>query len=114
MTNIEIAKKYFDLANKGNLKNIEEMFTESSTYSSQNTGVFLGTSSIMKMMKPFFESFNSLYWDVKSVEEVSEGVILFDFILKGEKNTGENILVEGLEYVIIFNQKIQHIDVRNK
>ena len=114
MENIEIAKKYFDLANKGNLESIEEMFTDSSTYSSQNTGVFLGKTSIMKMMEPFFSSFNSLRWDVLNVEEISDGVILFDFILNGEKNTGETVSIKGIEYVIIFNQKIQHIDVRNK
>ena len=68
----------------------------------------------MSMMKPFFNSFNSLHWDVLNVEEVSDGVILFDFILHGEKTSGEKVSIQGLEYVIIFDQKIQHIEVRNK
>lgn len=111
---IEIANKYFTLANDGNLLEIEKMFTNSSTYSSQNTGLFLGVNQIMKMMKPFFSAFKTLKWDIKSVEEVSIGIVLFDFVFIGEKNDGQMISIEGLEYVIIYENKIQHIEVRNK
>ncbi len=58
-SSIEIAKKYFKLANDGNLSALEIMFTNSSTYSSQNTGIFLGVNQIMKMMKPFFNALRS-------------------------------------------------------
>ncbi len=111
---LEIAKKYFDLANNGNLIEIEKMFTNRSTYSSQNTGVFFGSNQIMKMMKGFFNLFITLQWDIISIEEVSDGVVLFDFVLLGEKLDGEKISIEGLEYLFIYEDKIQHIDVRNK
>jgi len=111
---LKVAKKYFDLANKGDLKEIEQMFTDRSTYSSQNTGVFFGTKQIMVMMKPFFNSFKTLRWDINNVKEVSEGIVLFDFTLIGEKTSGEKISIEGLEYIIVYENKIQHIDVRNK
>ncbi len=109
MKNIEIAKRYFDLSNKSDLENVEKMFRESSTYSSQNTGIFLGKESIMKMMNSFFDSFKILFWEVKSIEEVSENIFLFDFIFHWEK-----ILKNGLEYVVIFDKKIQHIEINNK
>lgn len=111
---IEIAKKYFALANDGDLGAIETMFRDSATYSSENTGIFLGVNPIMKMMKAFFRTFKQLHWDVKSVKEISDGVVLFDFVLSGEKLDGEKIEIEGLEYVVIYENKIQHIEVRNK
>lgn len=41
-----------------NLVDIEKMFTDSSTFSFQNTGVLLGRKEIMKMINVFFNSFN--------------------------------------------------------
>jgi len=90
------------------------MFTNRSTYSSQNTGIFFGTNQIMKMMKEFFDLFIALQWNINSIKEVSEGVVLFDFLLLGEKLDGEKISIEGLEYLCIYENKIQHVDIRNK
>lgn len=114
MKDIDIAKKYFELSNEWNLDWISEMFKENSTYSSQNTWIYLGRENIMKMMRNFFDSFKILNWEVKSEEEVWKWIILFDFILTWEKSSWEKIQMEWLEYVIIFEWNIQHIDVRNK
>ena len=68
----------------------------------------------MNMMRPFFDAFKTLKWDIKSIDETSDGVVLFDFVFSGETLEGKRVIIEGLEYVIIYEDKIQHIDVRNK
>jgi len=111
---LKIAKYYFDLSNEGNLEKISELFTCSSTYSSANTGMYLGVDQIMKMQREFFSSFETMGWKVHSYEEVSPGIVLFDFTFSGKTLEGEEVHRDGLEYVIIFKEKIQHVEVRNK
>jgi len=41
MTNIQIALKYFEVSNVSNFEEIEKLFHENITYSSQNTGLYL-------------------------------------------------------------------------
>lgn len=111
---IEIAEHYFKLSNARNLEEIVKLLTDSSTYSSQNTGVYIGVSQIMEMKRKFYGSFKEMHWDVSSVEEVRPGVVLFDFVFTGTTVGGEDIRRPGLEYVIVHNNKLQHIEVRNK
>ena len=110
---VQIAKHYFDLSNNGNLEEIEKLFTPSSTYSSSNTGVYLGADQIMEMQRGFFANFETIGWDVHSVEEVKPGVILFDFTFSGKTLAGEEVRRPGLEYVVVYNGKLQHVEVRN-
>jgi hypothetical protein len=114
MKTLEIAKKYFELSNNRDLVGIEQMLQDSTTYSSPNVGVFLGKDQIMEMKRNFYGSFKDLNWNVKSVEELRPGVILFDFVFTGTTNDGEKVERLGLEYVIVKDGKLQHIDVRNK
>lgn len=111
---VKLAEHYFALSNAGKLDEIETLFTPSSTYSSANTGVFLGAEQIMGMQRTFFSSFKKVGWNVHSVEEVRPGVVLFDFTFSGVTNDDENINRPGLEYVIVYNGKLQHVEVRNK
>ena len=111
---LELAKYYFDLSNDRKLDEIENMFRHNSTYSSQNTGVHLGKERIMDMTRKFFDSHSSLYWDVHSVDEVQPGVIKFDFTLSATRSNGESYDRPGIEYVIIYDKYIQHVEVRNK
>ena len=111
---IQIAQRYFDLSNTGNIDEIAQLFTDSSTYSSQNTGVFLGKEQIIKMQRVFHNSHKNLNWKINSVNETSPGIVLFDFDLTGVKPSGEKFCVSGLEYVIVYNEKIQHVEIRNK
>ena len=50
---LQIAQEYFELSNQADLTSIEKMFTNTSTYSSVNTGVFYGRQQIMDMVRPF-------------------------------------------------------------
>ena len=111
---VELAQRYFDLSNQGNLAEIEKLFTSSSTYSSANTGVYLGVDQIMDMQAAFFAGFETLAWDVHQVEEIRPGVVLFDFTFSGKTLDGETVVRPGLEYVIVYHGKLQHVDVRNR
>ena len=115
MTNaVQLARHYFDLSNEGKLTDIKELFTSSSTYSSANTDVYLGADQIMDMQTKFFAGFGTMKWNVNSVKEIKPGIILFDFTFIGKTLDGEAIQRSGREYVVVYNGKIQHIEVRNK
>ena len=111
---IKLAKHYFDLSNQGRLSDIRKLFTDSSTYSSVNTGLYLGADRIMQMQSAFFAGFESLSWTIHSVEEVKPGIVLFDFTFSGKTLDGETLSRDGLEYVVVHDGKIQHIEVKNK
>lgn len=111
---IDLAKHYFDLSNDGKLAEIGQLFTPASTYSSANSGIYLGAEQIMAMQAEFFAGYETLNWEVNRVEEVKPGIVLFDFSFTGKTLDGEVICRSGLEYVIVHQGKIQHIEVRNK
>lgn len=111
---LEIAKHYFNLSNKSDFHSIGKLFTGTTTYSSQTTGVYLGRDDILAMQRTFHARFASLQWKVNSVEEVKPGIVLFDYDFIGELLNGEKIESSGLEYVIIYQGKIQHIEIRSK
>ena len=111
---LQIAQKYFELSNQADLNAIEKMFTDTSTYSSVNTGVFYGRKQIIDMVRPFYDSFDTLNWDVHDVKEIRPNVIEFDFTFKGVKNDKETVR-HGIEYVIVNDDGLlQHVEVRNK
>jgi hypothetical protein len=60
MTALEIAKLYFDLSNKSNIDAIKELLTETTTYSSPTTGMYLGVNDIVQMQREFHGKFTSL------------------------------------------------------
>ena len=111
---LDIAQHYFELSNKSDFNGIAKLFTDSTTYSSQNTGLFLGRDDIIAMQKAFHSRLSSLRWHVNSVEELKPGIILFDFDLLSEMPGGKKLKSSGLEYIIVHDGKIQHIEVRNK
>ena len=65
------------------------------------------------MQKEFHSSFEKLAWTVSSTKEVEPGIILFDYTFAGKKKRGEIVESKGLEYVIVQNGTIQHIEIRN-
>jgi hypothetical protein len=111
---LRIATLYFDLSNKSDFDGIGKLFTETTTYSSQTTGMYLGCDDILAMQRRFHAKFSSLEWTVNSVEEVKPGIVLLDYDFTGELPSGEKIKSSGLEYVIVYENKIQHIEIRNK
>lgn len=111
---LDIAQKYFDLSNKSDFEEIEKLFIDSTTYSSETTGIFLGVEQIIEMQKPFHGKFSKLNWHVNSVEEVKPGIVLFDYTFTATTVEGDSLVADGLEYVIVLDGKIQHIEIRSK
>ena len=111
---LKIAKLYFELSNKSDFSGIAKLFTDTTTHSSQTTGLYLGRDDIVAMQKEFHGKFSSLHWTVHSVAEVKPGIVLFEYDFVGELPSGKKVESSGLEYVIIYQGKIQHIEIRNK
>jgi len=111
---LQLARHYFDLSNRSDFEGIATLFRDSTTYSSQTTGVYLGSDAIIAMQQNFHAKFKKLNWHVNSVEEVKPGIVLFDYDFMGELLNGEKIESPGLEYVIMYKEKIQHVEIRNK
>ncbi len=112
MNPLEIAKHYFKLSNDSNFEEITKLFCESSTFRSGKGELFLGSDAIMSMQKLHHGMFTNLEWIISSVSEIKPGIIHFNFDFTGETQTGEKVEYSGLEDVVIFNGKIQHIHVQ--
>jgi hypothetical protein len=110
---IAIAKQYFALSNRSDMDSIELMLTDSSTYSSVNTGVYLGRVQIMSMMRAFHSAFESLDWTISSIEEIRPGVAHIEFSLRSVTKQGDIKASKGNEYILTFNGMLQHVEVRN-
>ncbi len=113
MTPLDLAKHYFELSNRSDLRQIRTLMTEATTYSSQTTGIYLGVDQIMTMQEAFHGNFESLRWQVDSVEEVKPGIVRFEFLFSGTTKAGEKVRRPGIEYVVVHDGKLQHIEVRN-
>lgn len=111
---LKIAQHYFELSNQSNFREIEQLFTDTTTYSSATTGIYVGKLDIMAMQRAFHNKFATLHWDINTVEEVKPGIVLFDYDFSGTLPGGETITSSGLEYVIVHNDMIQHIEIRTK
>jgi hypothetical protein len=114
LTPIDVTKYYFELSNMSDLDRIADLFTDTTTYSSQTTGMYLGREDIIAMQRDFHGSFAALTWRTNSVEEVKPGIVLVDFAFVGEKPDGEVVRSDGLEYVVVVDGTIQHVEIRNK
>jgi len=111
---LEIAQLYFDLSNKSDFEGIAKLLTDTTTYSSQNTGEYTGKDTILAMQQVFHSKFSSLEWKVNSVTETKTGVIVFDYDFVGKQHDGTEVRSSGLEYVTVLYGKIQDIEIRNK
>ena len=113
-TELAIAKHYFDLSNKSDFENITKLFNDNSTFCTRNCEYFMGTENIMTMQRAHHGLYKKLKWTVNSVTEIKPGVICFDFSFEGINQNEELVKADGLEYVLIQDEKIQHVDVRSK
>jgi hypothetical protein len=110
----ELAQLYFDLSNARDLKTVETLLQLSITYSSDNTGLYFGRENVMKMMREFFDLFPQLHWEVHSLISVSEHIAEIIFTLTGTKNDGTKITRPGIERIVVEQDLIRHIEVRNR
>ena len=112
MTPLDIAKHYFQLSNESNLEDISRMFCENSTFRSGKNVLFLGVQDIMAMQHIHHGMYKKLRWHVKDVKEIKPGIIHFEFDFEGVTHSEEQIAYSGMEDVIIYKGKIQHVQVQ--
>ena len=113
-TELTIAKHYFDLSNNSDFESIAKLFDENSTFCTRNLEYFIGVENIIIMQRAHHGLYQKLKWTVNSVTEIKSGVICFDFSFEGVNQIGEVVKAVGLEYVIIKDGKIRHIDVKGR
>jgi predicted RNA-binding protein len=114
MTPLQTAQLYFDLSNKSDFEGIKELLTDSTIYSSQTTGEYVGADDILVMQKAFHGKFTSVKWNVNSVKETEAGVIVFDYDFIGELPDGDKVTSSGLEQVTVSEGKIERIEIKSK
>ena len=112
MTAKEVAEKYFELSNKSDLDAIAELFTDTSTYRSQNTGTFTGRDEIIEMQKGFHSQYSSLNWKIDGFKEQDEGM-LFDIVFERTTFEGEKFTSKVQEYIVVRDEKIEEVEIRN-
>ena len=66
----DLAKHYFALSNFARLDDIEQLFSDSSTYSSMHTGIYRGSDLSMQTQRNFYARFESLRWYMHAIQEV--------------------------------------------
>ncbi|HVQ44105.1 MAG TPA: nuclear transport factor 2 family protein [Candidatus Saccharimonadia bacterium] len=111
---VDIAKLYFDLSNNSDFEGIKKLFTDTTQYVSQNTGLHTGRTKIMEMQRVFHAKFANLHWHVNNIQEVRRGVILVDYDFTGVTSGGEKVETSGFEYVTVQDDKIVKIEIKNK
>lgn len=111
-TSIEIAQLYFDLSNQADLNAIEKLIHPEATYSSVNTGLYYGIENIMVMMRTFFDQYQSLQWQIKSIEQLDQHITELHFDCEASRNNNETISFNGVERIVVVSGLIRHIEVR--
>ena len=108
-----VAKKYFEVSNQSDFDEIQKLLVDTASYSSQNTGLYLWANSIIEMQKKFHWSFEKLEWRILQIYEEKPGIVYIDFDFSGIKSWVE-INFSGIEYILVVDEKIQHIEIKNK
>lgn len=113
MNSIAIARKYFEVSNKSDFVEIWKLLSDTTTYSSQNTWLYLWVESILEMQQEFHDSYESLKWEIQDICEENPWIVRVEFDFIGIKQW-EEITFSWIEYIIVVQDKIQHIEIRNK
>jgi plastocyanin len=110
---LTVSTQYFDLLNDRNLIAVEKLLTKDTTYSSEKQGVYLGQSQIMEILRNLLGGHISLTWKVDSVEQSRPGVVLFNLTLIGTTTSGQQVSELKRAYIIVSNNQIKHIEIRD-
>ena len=110
---IEIAQKYFELANNRDLKTIPNVLDTKIIYTSDTTGIYFGINDTMEMMSTFFDKFKYLNWKIESIELIKDSVIEIYFTLTMIGEDDVQIEKKGVERLVVDLGLIKYIEVRN-
>ncbi|MBM7073198.1 hypothetical protein JQC92_14370 [Shewanella sp. 202IG2-18] len=111
MTPLEIAKHYFELSNKSDFEAISKLFDKRSTFCTAQNDFYLGCQDIMAMQRAHHCSYKRLHWSTVFMEEEKPNVISFGFAFEGETLNGDAVEYTGIETMIIYDNKLQHVQV---
>ena len=107
-----ITQLYFELSNNGNLSAIQALLNPEATYSSAHTGLYYGITDIMAMMTGFFNSHQSLNWQIDSISSLNEHICEVHFTCKRTDADGNSSEHSGIERLVVVGGLIRHIEVR--
>ena len=111
---ISTAQEYFNLSNNSNFAGIAKLMNDETTYFSKNSGIFLGVKDIIAMQKNWHSSFTKLHWQIINITEIKPNIVLIDYNFLGTKQDNTIIKSSGLEYIIVKNNIIVHIQIQPK
>jgi len=107
----QIARDYFAYSNESDMSNISALFRADCTYYSSALGFFIGRADVIEMQSQFHGRYESLKWQIKTLEEIKPGVIEIHFSFDGVLQDGEAQQRHGREHILIHENQIQHIAV---
>ena len=113
MSPLATVQHYFDLSNNRDLEKVFKLFALEATYSSDNTGLHFGISDIRDMMQNFFDNYPKLHWEIHSIQETTSQIVELNFTLRGTDTQGEKIIRPGIERIVVVDEHLRHIEVRN-
>jgi len=111
---LQLAIEYFELSNKSDFSKIEILFADNATFCNRYGEFFVGVKDIMSMQKAHHQSYESLHWRIIKAEEVKPRIIRIEFDFNATDLEDNNIQFLGIEHVIVLNDMILHVDVRQQ
>jgi len=113
MNNKNIILKYFQLSNAGDIESIAGLLDEYVSYSSDNVWLHFGKWSVLSMKRTFFGGLRSQSWEIQKIETPSENIFRVEFLFTATTLEWQTISRLGIENIIVHNEKLRHIEVRN-
>jgi hypothetical protein len=107
----QIARTYFEYSNQSDMAQIRSLLTENCTYYSRQLGFFIGRDDVIAMQAEFHDQYQSLSWEILSLNELKPNVVEIEFDFEGILRNGELQKRQGREHILIYDGLIQHIAV---
>ena len=107
----QIARTYFEYSNQSDMAQIRALLTNNCTYYSRHLGFFIGQDDVITMQMTFHAQYQSLSWEILSLNEIKPNVVEIDFGFEGVMQSGELQQRQGREHILVYDGLIQHIAV---
>lgn len=112
-TAVDVARRYLELSNSGDLQSIFEILSDNIFYTSSSAGEFVGKESVEAMMTGFFAKFQKPHWAVESVIwDRDKQAVQFDFVMTAPE-VDKNMRRVGREWIWVNDSgKIVKVEVQ--
>lgn len=87
---INLAQDYVAASNAHDLTRVEALFADDAIYRSSGVGQHIGVSTIIDMMRTFFEANSDVHWGASNFRHLDNRGVEFDFTitLGGKSSSG--------------------------